>query len=60
MQTFAGDAQMLGPTFFVARSSFGVVGVIDQFGQLRDALAYPDTHTQTPYRLRTAEGLQLC
>src|ERR1700731_1013341 len=40
VQTFAGVAQMLESTFFATHSSFfAVVGVVDQFGQLRDALA---------------------
>lgn len=39
MQTFTGVAQMLESTFFATHSSFfAMVGVIEQFGQLRDAL----------------------
>ena|ERR1700731_1291659 len=44
LQAFTRVAQMLDPTFFVMRSSFCVVGVVDQFSQLRNVLAYPDTH----------------
>lgn len=39
VQTFGGVAQMLESTFMATHSSFfAMVGVIDQFGQLRDAL----------------------
>ncbi|OCH85058.1 hypothetical protein OBBRIDRAFT_798548 [Obba rivulosa] len=40
VQTFSGVAQMLESTFMATHSSFfAMVGVIDQFGQLRNALA---------------------
>lgn len=40
VQTFTGVAQMLESTFMATHSSFfAMVGVIDQFGQLRNALA---------------------
>lgn len=39
VQTFSGVAQMLESTFMATHSSFfAMVGVIDQFGQLRNAL----------------------
>ncbi|KAK0218856.1 Peroxin 13, N-terminal region-domain-containing protein [Armillaria fumosa] len=39
VQTFTGVAQMLESTFMATHSSFfAMVGVVDQFGQLRDAL----------------------
>ncbi|KII84635.1 hypothetical protein PLICRDRAFT_117539 [Plicaturopsis crispa FD-325 SS-3] len=39
VQTFSGVAQMLESTFMATHSSFfAMVGVVDQFGQLRDAL----------------------
>ena len=39
VQTFGGVAQMLESTFMATHSSFfAMVGVIDQFGQLRNAL----------------------
>ena len=39
VQTFTGMAQMLESTFMATHSSFfAMVGVIDQFGQLRNAL----------------------
>ncbi|KAK2467630.1 hypothetical protein APHAL10511_000485 [Amanita phalloides] len=40
VQTFSGVAQMLESTFMATHSSFfAMVGVIDQFGQLRNALS---------------------
>ena len=40
VQTFSGVAQMLESTFMATHSSFfAMVGVVDQFGQLRNALA---------------------
>ena len=39
VQTFSGVAQMLESTFMATHSSFfAMVGVVDQFGQLRNAL----------------------
>lgn len=41
VQTFSGVAQMLESTFMATHSSFfAMVGVVDQFGQLRNALGH--------------------